>query len=388
MLLLADPSLSSLQRYQSTRSFRAKAGGPGEGGNRHGADGSSLILTVPVGTAVYDQQEGRLLGDLDREGSQLVAARGGRGGRGNVHYATPTHQSPRRRELGEPGQSRVVRLELRLIADVGIVGLPNAGKSTLLRALTAARPKVADYPFTTLTPNLGVAEVEGLGRITVADVPGLIEGAHEGSGLGTAFLRHLERTRALIHLVDATLGPEGAVQAYRQVQQELELHSRELAEKPVAIGLNKVDLVGSAMAAEVLGRLAAESGRNVVPVSAATGEGCAQLLEQAASMAPPSEAATAGEFRLYRGPAGLGREFRVNRVDAGFLVEGEWLERQVDRVDLDDSASVLRLQRLLRRSGVERALAVAGATAGDEVTIGHASFTYLPDEESGGGAPR
>jgi GTP-binding protein len=382
---LADGNLSSLQSYQVARTFRAAAGGPGGASNRHGADAEARVLTVPPGTLAWDAASGQLLADLDRAGASAILARGGKGGRGNVHFASPTHQAPRRRELGEPGVSRSIRLELRLIADVGLVGLPNAGKSTLLARLTGARPKIAPYPFTTLSPNLGVADLPDGGVVTLADVPGLIEGAHDGAGLGQAFLKHLSRTRVLIHLVDATLGEEGMVEAQRQVATELRLHSSDLAGKPTLLALNKLDLLAPEEGARLVARLSSLAPEVVaLGISAATGAGCPELLAEAERLlGKRSEslltAGDAGGFHLYQGPPGLSRELSVERVGETFRVAGESLERLVAVTDLDDDSSVLRLQRQLVRIGVEAALIRAGAEEGDEIQIGAEAFTFYPD---------
>jgi GTP-binding protein len=386
--VVADPDLSSLQRYQLARSFRAAHGGAGGPSRRHGADGSCVVLPVPVGTMIFEVEKGQLLADLDQPGAQVVVARGGRGGRGNVHFASATYQAPRRRELGEPGLERKIRLELRLIADVGLVGLPNAGKSTLLARLTGAHPKIADYPFTTLSPNLGVAELDTGRTITAADVPGLIEGAHEGAGLGVGFLRHLARTRVLVHVVDAGLGAEGVLSAHQQVARELRLHSVDLASKPTVIALNKIDLVSKEEAEEEVAALAKAlgEGQEVVPISATNGDGTAELLEmtdlliKAAAAGMRADGAL-GEFKLYQGPRGRARTFRVLSEEGGFRVEGEQLERLVSQIDLDDDPSVLRLQRQFRRLGVEAALIAAGAEAGSEVEIAGQLFTFFPDSD-------
>jgi GTP-binding protein len=386
VLAIAEGGLTSLQRYELSRSFKAAAGGAGGPSRRHGADGKSVTLAVPPGTLAWDVESGRLLADLDRTGATAVLARGGKGGRGNVHFASPTHQAPRRRELGQPGDSIRVRLELRLIADIGLVGLPNVGKSTLLAMLTGAHPKIAAYPFTTLTPNLGVADL-GEGRVlTLADVPGLIEGAHEGAGLGLGFLRHLDRTRALIHVVDASLGTDAILAAYSQVVSEMKLHSGELTEKPTLVALNKTDLLDPDEVKPLASRLSEALSESVpvLAISAATGAGRDGLLIAAQLLLGRNPDATAnadadGGFRLYQGPRGLSREFSVDRDGEGFRVAGESLERLIAVTDLDDDSSVLRLQRQLVRIGVERALLRAGAREGDEVQIGNQSFTFYPD---------
>jgi GTP-binding protein len=278
-------------------------------------------------------------------------------------------------------------LELRLIADIGLVGLPNAGKSTLLARLTGAHPKIAAYHLTTLTPNLGVADLGASRVLTLADVPGLIEGAHEGAGLGLSFLRHLARTRALIHVVDASLGEDAVLTAYRQVDAEMHLHSADLSAKPTLVALNKIDLLDPGAVEPLASRLAGSlpDAVPVVAISATTGAGGDELLSTAQrllgrvphAMAPPED----GGFRLYRGPRGLSREFSVDREGGGFRVVGESLERLIAVTDLDDDSSVLRLQRQLVKIGVERALLLAGAQEGDEVQIGEEAFTFYPDPD-------
>src|SRR5512142_415147 len=236
-----DPGQTTLRDFQHRHHFRATPGGRGERARRHGKAGEDLFLEVPPGTAVYDDGTGELIADLVASGQAALVARGGRGGLGNTHFATSTHQAPKHAQKGEPGEERWLRLELRLIADVGLVGLPNAGKSTLLAALTAARPKIADYPFTTLEPNLGVMELgdDDPRRPTIADVPGLIEGASEGAGLGHAFLRHVERTRILVHVVDGS-GRDPAWD-YGVIREELRAHDEALLDKPTLVAFNKID---------------------------------------------------------------------------------------------------------------------------------------------------
>jgi GTP-binding protein len=240
--VVADPSLNTLYHYVHHRHHRAEGGGNGSQGRRHGSAGNDLLLRVPVGTVVHDGESGETLGEVLTPGQRLLVARGGRGGLGNTHFATPTYQAPRIAEKGEPGEERTLLLELKLIADVGIVGRPNAGKSTLLQAITAARPKIADYPFTTLSPNLGVVVSDDYSFV-VADIPGLIEGAHHGLGLGHEFLRHVERTTVLIHLVDGADGDVDAVLGHIDaINTELALYSADLEARPQVVGVNKIDL--------------------------------------------------------------------------------------------------------------------------------------------------
>jgi GTP-binding protein len=274
VILEADEGLGTLLDFRYRRHYTAPRGRHGEGSDRHGASGDDLILRVPIGTTVRDRATGLVLGDLTRQGERLAVARGGRGGRGNARFATSTHRAPRHAEPGEAGEERLLRLELRLLADVGVVGFPNAGKSTLVSRLSAARPKIADYPFTTLVPTLGLVRLDEERTFVIADVPGLIPGAAEGKGLGLRFLRHLERTRLLVHLLD--LDPatgRDPVDDWQTIQAELETYSPALAARPQLIAANKTDLPGTA---ERLARVA-EFGRGrglpVVPVAARTGQG-------------------------------------------------------------------------------------------------------------------
>jgi GTP-binding protein len=276
VILRVDPHLNTLLPFRYRRIFRAVRGAHGEGARRSGRAGRDEVVAVPAGTVVVDDATGALLGDLVRAGDQLVVARGGRGGRGNAHFATPTQRAPRRAEPGEPGEERLLRLELRLLADVGLVGLPNAGKSSLLARISAARPKIADYPFTTTEPMLGVVPLPDRDGIVVADIPGLIEGAHRGAGLGHEFLRHIERTRVLVHLVDlAAPDPEEAVATVRR---ELERHSPALADRPTLFVGNKIDLPEARARASGFVDAETARGRPAVVISAATGEGIPSFL--------------------------------------------------------------------------------------------------------------
>ena len=278
MRLVARAGRRTLYPFRFQRIFKAENGAPGEGNQRSGKAGADLTIEVPPGTLVFDADSGELIRDLVAPEDAVVVATGGRGGKGNTHFKTSTHQTPRFAQPGEPGQTRQLRLELKLLADVGIIGLPNAGKSTLIRRVTAATPKIADYPFTTLTPTLGVVTPPFGGEpFVMADIPGLIEGAHAGVGLGTRFLRHVERTRILVHLVDAAaIDPSDPLRDLRIVNTELERYGQRLAAKNQIVALNKIDLTGAEEKARQLARALGET----VPVliSAATGAGVRQLL--------------------------------------------------------------------------------------------------------------
>ncbi|NNF12523.1 MAG: GTPase ObgE [Gemmatimonadetes bacterium] len=274
VILLADSQLTTLLDYSYRRHYKAPRGMHGEGSNRTGKSGEDLILKVPPGTVAYDDETHELLGELLDDGESVVIARGGRGGRGNARFKTATHQAPRRWEPGEEGDERRVRLELKLIADVGLVGEPNAGKSTLLATVTAARPKVASYPFTTLSPNLGVAQLSDYRTFVIADIPGIIEGAHEGKGLGHQFLRHIERTRILLLMIPVdTPDPQAE---YGRIREELGAYSEDLARTPFVVALTKVDLLGPE---DDLPDLDADDALDVVYLSAVARKGLDELLE-------------------------------------------------------------------------------------------------------------
>jgi len=273
----ANPQMDTLLDFAGRHHWRAENGKPGSGNNKHGRHGRDLTIKVPPGTLVYDVDLDLLLKDLDRPGMKVLLCRGGRGGKGNKAFASPVNQAPRYAEPGKPGQQRNVRLELKLIADVGLVGMPNAGKSTLISRCSAARPKIADYPFTTIEPVLGIVELSGFRRFVMADIPGLIKGAHKGAGLGFEFLRHIERTRIILHILDI-MPADGSdpVANYQAVREELTRYSRSLAEKPELIAANKIDLDPTGTTVR---QLAQRLNKNVYPISAATGANVPELME-------------------------------------------------------------------------------------------------------------
>jgi GTP-binding protein len=290
VILQANPHDNTLLRFRYNREFRADRGRHGEGSNKHGRSGHDLILTVPVGTVMFDEETGEQLADFTTAGQQLVIARGGHGGRGNSHFARPWHQAPREHEDGKPGEERRLRLELRLLADVGLVGFPNAGKSTLISRISAARPKIADYPFTTLEPQLGVVYTGGepgdpdTKTFVVADLPGLIEGAHQGAGLGTRFLKHVERTRLLAHLIDTSdANDHDPVRDFAIICGELAAFSDVLARKPMLVVATKLDATTDGMRLEKLRAFCAERGLDFHAISAATGEGVPALVNAMAN---------------------------------------------------------------------------------------------------------
>jgi GTPase len=381
--LVVDTGQTTLRDFQHRRHFKAGSGGRGERARRHGKAGDDLTLGVPPGTAVFDAATGELLADLVGPGQVAMVTRGGRGGLGNTHFKSSTHQAPRHAQKGEPGEERELRLELRLIADVGLVGLPNAGKSTLLAALTAATPKIADYPFTTLEPNLGVMDLgdEDARRPTVADVPGLIEGASEGAGLGHAFLRHIERTRVLVHVVDGAA--RDAEWDYDIIRGELAAHDPKLLQKPMLVVFNKMDLPGAAEAWPAFRRARAAEGVELVEAAAATGAGIpvlrariGALLPSVEELAVPPEPTGVVVHRLDASPD----SFQVSRdVDGAWRVTGPRIERLAAQTNFTIEESAERFQRTLERMGIDADLRRAGVEPGDAVRIGAVELEWAPE---------
>ncbi|HJX68452.1 MAG TPA: GTPase ObgE [Candidatus Limnocylindrales bacterium] len=381
--LTVDPGETSLRDFRHAHHFKAVSGGRGAGQRMHGRAGSDLTLKVPPGTGIFDDESGELIGDLVASEQTLLVGRGGRGGLGNVHFATSTHQTPHHAQKGEPGEDRWIRLELRLIADVGLVGLPNAGKSTLLAAVTAATPKIADYPFTTLEPNLGVLDLgdEDSRRPTIADVPGLIEGASSGAGLGHAFLRHVERTRILVHIVDGSdRDPEWN---YNVIRDELAAHDPALLEKPALVAFNKMDRPRAAEAWAAFQAARRAEGVEAVAISASEGDGLAGLRARLAALLPD-----AAELAEPREPTGVvvhrldsvGDAFRVEREDGVLVVHGKKIERLAAQTNFEVEESAERFQRDLVRLGIDEELRRRGVAAGETVRIGGSELEWEPDE--------
>jgi GTP-binding protein len=382
VVLEVSRQLNSLQDYRFKHHFAAERGGRGGGSRRHGKDAPDVMLQVPPGTLVKDE-EGKTLADLVTERQRLVVARAGRGGRGNASFKTSTRQTPRFAELGEPGESRWLWLELKLIADVGLVGLPNAGKSTLLSVASAARPKIADYPFTTLEPVLGVVELADEASFVMADLPGLIEGASEGAGLGLQFLRHVERTRALIHVIDASSGDRQKLwNDYQQVRTELKKYSPALARRPQLIALSKMDAVTDSSEVVAFRQRLVKLRRRTFPISAVTGEGVQDLLWATNRTLQRRRDKAAAEplpaLRVYRGPT-TADPFTIEPVEGGFRVSGEQLERLLAMTDMTNPEGLAHFQRMLDRWGLNDALARHGARGGETVRISNVEFLFDPE---------
>lgn len=362
------PTLNTLSSFRHKSRFQAQDGVRGGKQNMTGRSGDDLFIKVPPGTIVYDDETGETLGDLTQAEQRMLVAKGGRGGRGNARFTSSRNQAPRQAERGEPAQERQLRLELKLIADIGIVGVPNAGKSTLLASVSNAKPKIAPYPFTTLEPNLGVSELDDETTLVLADIPGLIEGAHMGLGLGHDFLRHIQRTRVLIHLLDGLA--EDPLLDLAQINSELALFDPDLAEKPQIVALNKIDLPEVAAKWDKVETALKERGYEPMAVSALAGTNVRQLLYRTAQLLdqvpPASEIAAMPVYRVPSDP----REFHVQREPKGWRVSGEAIERAAAMTYWEYDQSVRRFQRILQTLGIEDALRQAGVKTGDTVYIG------------------
>jgi GTPase len=380
VIIEADDSVNTLVEFRSRRLYKAESGVPGAGVQKSGKSGADVVLKVPPGTLIFEEGRKRPLFDLVLNGQRAVVAKGGRGGRGNTHFTSPTRQAPAFAEKGEPAEERSLRLELKLLADVGLLGFPNVGKSTLISQISAARPKIADYPFTTLIPNLGVVKVENESFV-VADIPGIIEGASEGIGLGHQFLRHVERTRLLVHILDVS-GSTGRDPAsdYATLNRELAAYSDRLANLPQVVALNKMDVTGAAeIAAEVRASLPEDAA--VFEMSAATGHGVREvvyyLVQRLREIPKPLVAPDAAvETVLITAPEK--ETWEVHREDDGtWVVSGAPVEKLVAMTDLDSDEAVRKLHRQLKSRGVLEKLTEMGADIGDSVRIGEVEFDYV-----------
>ncbi len=371
VILEVNPKINTLFHFRQKTLFKAQDGAPGRKQNMTGRSGEDLVIMVPPGTLVYDKGSNQLLGDLVEAGQRLIIARGGKGGRGNSHFANSVRQTPRIAEKGEPPEERMLRLELKLIADIGIIGVPNAGKSTLLARVTNAKPKIAPYPFTTLEPNLGVAVLDNDTILTIADVPGLIEGAHQGLGLGLDFLKHVQRTKVLIHLLDGM--SNDIVADYGQINSEISLFDPNIAKKPQIVAINKVDLAEVRQKAAAIQQEFAKrfNLKEVWLISAVSGENVRALFYRVAELLkkiPEEELPTASIplYQMEKDP----KEFTIIKNDESWQVVGEAIERAASMTYWEYPQSVRRFQKILAALGVEEALRKAGVQEGDTVLIG------------------
>lgn len=370
VILRADESVGTLLELRDHPHVKALRGGHGEGKRKHGARAHDHIVLVPPGTVVHDEN-GVLLADLAAPGDEMIAARGGKGGRGNAHFVSSTRRAPGFSEKGEPGEERRLRLELRMLADVGLVGFPNAGKSTLISRISAAKPKIADYPFTTIAPNLGVVK-QGETAFVVADIPGLVPGASEGKGMGHRFLRHVSRAAVLLFLVDLTAIDRDPMADVDVLRAELAAFDPELATRPSLIVATKADAAG-----DRVDEVRAAHPDTLV-ISAVTGAGLDELLRRVTEMVACARAA-APRAQGYIRHVTRDAPITVAREDQGWRVRGDRVERLVATTDVDNEEALTRLQRTLISIGVERDLAAAGARLGDEVRIGDVTFDFHPE---------
>jgi GTP-binding protein len=363
-------TLNTLSAFRPNQKFKAEEGVKGGPSQMTGRNGTDLVIPVPPGTMLFDADTSELIGDLTEPGEKLTVLKGGRGGRGNQHFATSRNQAPRTAEKGEPAQEKRLRLELKLIADIGLIGVPNAGKSTLLSVLTNAKPKIAAYPFTTLEPNLGVANIDDHTTVVLADIPGLIEGASQGVGLGHDFLRHIQRTRVLIHLLDGL--SEDPVADYSQINSELSLFDPNLAKKPQIVALNKIDQPEAQERLPELEKKFKKLKVDLLTISALARTNTRELLLKAYQKlqeAPPVEAAEA-PLPVYK-PKEDPREFTVTRQGANeWRISGTAIERAASMTYWQHDGSVRRFQKIMETLGVEDALRKAGVQEGDTVAIG------------------
>lgn len=380
VIFMVDEGLGTLIDFRYRKHFDAEPGQHGGASNCSGRSGGDLIVKVPQGTVVKDEETGRILADLMEKGQTAVIAKGGKGGAGNQHFATPTRQVPNFAKSGDPGEDRWVLLELKLIADVGLIGYPNVGKSTILSMVSAARPKIADYHFTTLEPNLGVVSLDVGTSFVIADIPGLIEGAHQGVGLGHEFLRHVERTKLLVHVVDVSaIEGRDPVKDFVLINQELEQYNPVLASKPQVVAANKTDLPDAAEYLKTFTESIESKGYKVFPISAAANKGLKELMfyigELLKEIPDTILADETGEEVVYT--ADEERPFEIHKENSTFIVEGIWVQKLVNSTNFGDHESLQYFQRAIRKKGVVDALESMGINEGDTVKMHDFEFEYM-----------
>ena len=375
-----DQDSNTLIDFRYKKKFKAQNGENGEGARKSGKSGEDLYIKVPIGTVVKDAKTEEILADMSEKGQRTLVLRGGRGGKGNTHFATSTRQAPRFSQGGEDGEEKEIILELKLLADVGLIGYPSVGKSTILSVVTAATPKIADYHFTTLEPNLGVVKPEYGESFVIADIPGLIEGASEGTGLGIQFLRHIERTRLLLHVIDVSAS-EGRdpVEDYYVINKELEKYSKKLAQRKQIIVANKIDAMQDSTLYERLEKLAKEKGLEIFKISAATGEGVKELMHEVAKVLKTLPKEQIVEETTPRKVYRLEEEepYTITRKDDMFVVDGPAIRELMRKVNMEDNESLYYFQKRLSELGVNQKLKDAGVQEGDTVKV----FDYLLEWE-------
>ena len=366
-----DPDANTLIDFRFKKKFKAESGKNGEGNHRYGKSGDDLYIKVPLGTVIKDAESGKVLADLCEKGQTEKVFPGGRGGKGNSHFATSTRQAPHFSQGGEKGIEKEIILELKLLADVGLIGFPNVGKSTFLSVVTSATPKIADYHFTTLEPNLGVVKSEYGDSFVIADIPGIIEGASDGTGLGLQFLRHIERTRLLLHVIDAS-GVEGRnpVEDFNTINNELKNYSEKLSKRTQIIVANKADLIQDETEYKKLEKLAKEKGLAIFKISGVTGQGVKELLDYVSKTLktlPKEELVEIEDRKVYE--LEDKDEFTITREDGMFVVDGPGVQRIMRRVNLEDNESMFYFQKCLEQLGVNQKLKEAGVQEGDTVKV-------------------
>ena len=379
VIFVGDESMGTLMDFRYKRMFKAGNGQDGGKRNCFGKDGESVVIKVPVGTVIREAESGKIMADITKHGEEKILIHGGKGGKGNQHFATPTRQAPRYAEPGRVAKEYDVILELKLIADVGLIGFPNVGKSTLLSMVTNANPKIANYHFTTLAPNLGVVEGRYGDSFVLADIPGLVEGASEGVGLGHAFLRHVERTKVFIHVVDAA-GVEGddPVENVRKINQELEAYNPELMKRPQVIAANKTDIPGSEENVERLKEAYEKEGFEVFPISAATNKGLDELLTKVAEILKnyPEDIVFEEEYEEYDEVAVDQEPFTIEVEDEVYVVRGVGVEKMIGYTNIDTEKGFAFFQSYLKEKGIIEALEEKGIQEGDTVRIYDMEFEF------------
>lgn len=378
-----DSNASTLMDFRYRHNYEAKNGGDGGGKKFHGKDGEDIVIKVPPGTLIRDAATGKIIADMVADSPKKLLARGGNGGWGNTHFATPTRQAPNFAKNGLRGEEREIILELKLIADVGLLGFPNVGKSTLLSKVTAAKPKIANYHFTTLEPNLGIVDLRGVGSFVLADIPGLIEGASEGAGLGHEFLRHIERTRLLIHMVDVSfLEGRDPLEDYDKINTELEHYSSSLAQKPQIVAANKTDVIVDEGPYLQFRAEMEKRGIPIFEISAATGKNVADLMkyayEQLSALPPAPVFESEIDLEEELVSPDERPQFTIHLdEDGAYVIEGSWIEKVGGSINFDNNESLIYFQRTLRRAGLFDALEEMGIQEGDTVRIFDLEFDYV-----------
>ncbi|WP_026476457.1 GTPase ObgE [Alkaliphilus transvaalensis] len=384
IVFVVDEGMRTLMDFRYKKHYAAENGEDGRNKNMFGRDGEDLILKVPPGTIIREEKSGRIIADLTEKGDSKIIAKGGKGGKGNTHFKTAVRQAPRFAIAGEVGANLTVVLELKLIADVGLIGFPNVGKSTFLSVVTSATPKIANYHFTTITPNLGMVKTKYNDSFVLADIPGLIEGAHEGIGLGHEFLRHVERTKVLIHVLDvASVEGRDPLEDFEKINQELKLYSEKLSEKPQIVAANKTDIPTAAENLERVQKELEPKGIKVFPISAATNKGLDDLMVYVSEKLKEVEEAQRAallegeeEEKVYNFEEDQERPFTIRRENDTYIVEGKFVERLVYSTNFDDMDSLAYFQKVLRKRGIIDELKELGINDGDLVKIDEIEFEY------------